>query len=97
MRDARRTLESAEEFDSSRFFLEALLATTTWECRGRTLLRWRCIWERRARRGFLPRLFIWERRARRDCLLRPHIWERRIRRDSLACIRGARPPIPLIF
>ena len=31
MRDARRTLESAEEFDSSRFFLEALLATTTYE------------------------------------------------------------------
>ena len=30
-RDARRTLESAEEFDSSRFFLEALLATTTYE------------------------------------------------------------------
>ena len=28
---ARRTLESAEEFDSSRFFLEALLATTTYE------------------------------------------------------------------
>ena len=31
LRGARRTLESAEEFDSSRFFLEALLATTTYE------------------------------------------------------------------
>ena len=38
MEDARRTLEATSDFEPNRFFLEALLATTEYETRGRGVL-----------------------------------------------------------